>query len=632
MKQPADTLINDGIHTLKRSIAILPKDRQEEFLKPLGAIERRFWDKDFYIAVIGNYNAGKSTFLNALLRADILSAGDFPTTAIPTYIRWNRSEVLKMRRQLGHIRIPDDDSPCIQVVLEDGTKLFADGFDDYDQQTLQNITGIKLPDEIEARVDLLTTTNSLAGKIKRINLSFPEREEFKNLCIIDTPGIDPGDEANAVHIMNTQSVLREKADCAIILYQAMGAMAGNTKAFIEENAAHLMGNAIVFLTKMDVAKRKEWDKLVKYTEKLLHDNFHQEQPIVCPVSAQKAREYQSGRDASSEGHEWSTSFDGAIKEVISVLYQRRREIVTKHLLDLMRTLTESLQGVIENSRKELEDQAAVLKANSWENVKQEVSAMQRAFQHDIESKQSGYASMITTRTSMKVNAARDAVCSKISEASDSKALQKYSSDYYESSMTQAQNSAWQEIRSIIINDIEDAQKKFRAKIEECLREHGRYLGGIDVIREGSSLSVMSTSSASVHGLSKESSFIDNHGGKMIVLILFGPLGGLVGWFIDSTRFNSKKTEAKDAVCKGSEKFQQALSRDFTSQIDSYISGVCDWSKSFLDSYRDRYKALYAQAEEAYNHHKADNDHELGRCRIALEDLGKLRLTVTEGSN
>lgn len=629
MKQPADTLINDGIRTLKKAIAVLPRDKQAEFLKRLTAIEQRFSDKDFYLAVIGNYNAGKSTFLNALLRADILSTGDFPTTAIPTYIRWNRSEVLEMRRKLGRIRTPDDDSPCIQVVLEDGTKLFADGFDEYDLLTLQNIAGIKLPSAIEARVNFLTTTNSLAGKIKRIDLSFPERKEFKNLCIIDTPGIDPGDDANAVHIINTQSVLRERADCAIILYQATGIMAGNTKDFIEENAAHLMGNAIVFLTKMDMAKRKEWDKLVNYAENLLHKNFHQAQPVVCPVSAQKAREYQSGDDTSSECREWSASFDGAINDVMSLLHRRRTEIVTKRLFDLIGELAESLQENIENSRKELDAQAAVLKANSWESVEQEVSAMQMAFQRDIEAKLSGYTSMISTTTSKHVNAARDEMCSKISAASNSKDLQKCS-EYYKSLMLQAQNGAWRKIRSTVINEVEEAQRKFRAKVEECLREHGRYLGGMDVLGGSSSLALMSTSSASVQDLPSGSAFTDNI--FKVIGVSFGLIGIAVGWFVDSIRFDNKKTEAKNTVRKESEKFQNALTKDFNSQIGIYIRNVCSWSKSFLDSYRDQYRDLYTQAEYDYNQRKATNYNELARVRSILEDLGKLKAAITEWNN
>ena len=317
----SNTLIRDGIATLKEVIALLPPERMGVFTESLQAIEARYQDPDFYLSVIGNFNSGKSTFLNALLGMDLLSVRDLPTTAVPTYIRWNRGEVMRSRSEHG--RNLNNCEPCVKVVLKGGESYYLDGSD---MTRFQKETGIHLPKEIGSRIDYITTENKLADRLRQIEISFPEDPRFKNFCLIDTPGINPGEQSNAVHIVNTQSVLRETSDCAIILYPGIATMEANMKVFIEENAPHLMGNSIVLLTKMDLIPGKEWKKIQTYTEKVLREQFHQEQPLVYPLSAWMAREYQSGRETHETAAKWATSFQTTTEEILNTSFPIRRTI------------------------------------------------------------------------------------------------------------------------------------------------------------------------------------------------------------------------------------------------------------------------------------------------------------------
>ena len=293
----------------------------------------------------------------------------------------------------------------------------------------------------------------------------------------------------------------------------------------------------------------------------------------------------------------------------------------------MKELTESLKSEIDDGRVKLEAQAETLRRNSWDNVRQEVSEFQRDLQRMIESKYDDYSSTISTRTAMHVDAAYDLVCAKISEASDRTALKTCCNDFYKSSMSQARDSAWQEIREIVISDIEGMQRRFRIEVEQCLREHGRYFGGVDALRTTSSLATISAVSESSPKIVVDDSFMETHFWKVLGLIFFGPLGGLGGWMFDSYRFNKQKEEAKTAVFNGAAEFYNALIGDFEAQVESYIDSVFDWSVRFLDSYRERYSSLYSHAEAAYKRDKADNDRELERFRVALSDLGKMNFAA-----
>jgi ribosome biogenesis GTPase A len=49
----------------------------------VGQIQRRRTDPNLYVAVVGEFNGGKSTFINALLRQKILKSSVVERTAVP---------------------------------------------------------------------------------------------------------------------------------------------------------------------------------------------------------------------------------------------------------------------------------------------------------------------------------------------------------------------------------------------------------------------------------------------------------------------------------------------------------------------------------------------------------------------
>ena len=57
-----------------------------EFTSDLNSFIERLTDKEFRIAVVGEFSSGKSTFINALLGKDILNHETTETTAVITRI------------------------------------------------------------------------------------------------------------------------------------------------------------------------------------------------------------------------------------------------------------------------------------------------------------------------------------------------------------------------------------------------------------------------------------------------------------------------------------------------------------------------------------------------------------------
>ena len=76
----------DDSRKLVDDLDMLPKDL--EVLEDL----RQQLDELFLVVVVGEYNAGKSTFLNALLEADLLETGELPTTRQVHLLRYGSVE------------------------------------------------------------------------------------------------------------------------------------------------------------------------------------------------------------------------------------------------------------------------------------------------------------------------------------------------------------------------------------------------------------------------------------------------------------------------------------------------------------------------------------------------------------
>ena len=80
--------------TLKRYFFVLKKiikdslvnEEKDKFMRKLDGLFQKGQSKHIHVAVVGEFNSGKSTFVNALLRERILKEAGRPTTAAATHI------------------------------------------------------------------------------------------------------------------------------------------------------------------------------------------------------------------------------------------------------------------------------------------------------------------------------------------------------------------------------------------------------------------------------------------------------------------------------------------------------------------------------------------------------------------
>lgn len=281
-----------------------------------------------YVALVGECSCGKSTFLNNIIGERLLATDLLVTTAIPTYIKWDgkgRTEVViygenDLEYQLSQIG----------------------------KQRLQQDFHVSLPEKQEEILDFITTNNELSGKIKKVQVDFPRQKRYDAICMIDTPGVNPGQEGTGQHVLETQRIIMEAADMAVILFPATKAMGKSFTDFLGKYSPHLMQDAVFVITQMDLIPNwKEREKIIRFVEDRLQKTFGLSEPVVYGSSAELALRYKGAPDSYGEEEKiWSDRFDSMWDEILERFNARKIRMLfedmsmeTQQKLDMMSLMT-----------------------------------------------------------------------------------------------------------------------------------------------------------------------------------------------------------------------------------------------------------------------------------------------------
>lgn len=92
----AQSLVFQIVHILGEIIDFLQHHGCEEKVEAIKALLQRGERKEFHLAVVGGYNRGKSTLINALLGEEVLPTANQPTTKLITYIRASKNLAVRL--------------------------------------------------------------------------------------------------------------------------------------------------------------------------------------------------------------------------------------------------------------------------------------------------------------------------------------------------------------------------------------------------------------------------------------------------------------------------------------------------------------------------------------------------------
>jgi small GTP-binding protein len=307
---------------------------------------RKLEEDRFHLVVMGEFNHGKTTFVNALLGQGVLPVGVTPTTAAIHHIRWA-------------------DRPEATVVTTSGERRSIP----FEQAKRFAVGGGAATEEVDY-----------------LEIGYPAPLLKERILLVDTPGVN---DLSLQRADITYSYI-PRADAVLFLLDAGQILKESERVFLNDKLLKGSRDKIVFvITKWDLLSAEEQREALAYAKN--HLSTLVKEPLVFPVSAENALAGNTAGSGLSELVEHLTRFlgeergrillDNALGEggqVASLLTKgidaRRRSIQMK---------TDEIERRINALEKDLAGQAGTIEQRRVQ-IREDVSAIKTAARKDLD--------------------------------------------------------------------------------------------------------------------------------------------------------------------------------------------------------------------------------------------------------
>lgn len=329
----AATGVDDHVRFARQALGLLPPSESlNGLVKGIASISERAGDSRLYMAVIGEFSSGKSTFINAILRDSLLRSGTRPTTAAATWIEHG----------------PELD---LRVEYEDGRVI------DHRRQILkatpwsQRLRGHPAPGETDGRLrEMLarvTVDEGLSQGVGRVVVRHPAVRLAEGLVLIDTPGANAVDE----HAVVTRRVLEHDCDGAIVLVPADQPVSMSLVDFLAQHLSGVLHRCMFLVTRIDAIRAKERAKLLTTIEQRLGATLGLDAVTLfaaAPVFSVPG-EIDDGEIDEARLERLRQEFGEVETRLLERLREDRARLVVDRLLSLLESLLRGLEDALRSA-------------------------------------------------------------------------------------------------------------------------------------------------------------------------------------------------------------------------------------------------------------------------------------------
>src|SRR3954470_24558337 len=194
----------------------------------------------FHLVVLGEFNHGKSTFVNSLLGSDILPTGITPTTASINHVVWAQT-------------------PTARVVLTTGESKYLD------------------PHQLK---EWVTVAGGHASEVAYVELGYPSELLKNNVVLVDTPGVNDLNEQRA----EVTYGYVPRADAVVFLLDAGQALKDSEREFLRSRVLESARDRLIFVRgKMNILSSGERIAVTDYVKTGMTKMMPE--PVVFALSA-----------------------------------------------------------------------------------------------------------------------------------------------------------------------------------------------------------------------------------------------------------------------------------------------------------------------------------------------------------
>jgi len=370
----------------------LPESQRGELHQLIQRIQQRQNDPNLYLAVIGEFSSGKSTFINALIRDNLLKTSALVTTAAATRLRygqeinieinfrqvpeiikprifWTRNAISVIIRFLENLGLDFDIVTAIEDFLNDTVAFLFSLFN-----SSNNLTNIITSEDIRAKgIDIrefihkVTSEEEIAQEVIDVNINHPATFLQNNIVIIDLPGTNA---TNTRHAQITREIVENEADVAIVIIPATQPVSDTLAEFLISTIQSSLDRCIFVVSRMDQIRQREHNRMLANVRERLVDQLEVNPNKLYSCSAQVVMDDVTGEQQAVNNPEfWIEQFTQMQVEIIESLKAERNAIISENIQGLFGQLFNQIKSYLQSQ---------------WNQYKEKESKIQKETIQDIE--------------------------------------------------------------------------------------------------------------------------------------------------------------------------------------------------------------------------------------------------------
>ena len=381
----------------------LPSEQQIALRDRIQRIRQRFIDPNLYLAVVGEFNSGKSTLIDALLGDALLETGGVPTTAAATYLH-------------------NGDLLDAAITLRSGEQIQFSR----DRERLRTLLATITPDAhrgtVRELITLATTHPALARQVVRCDITHPAPFLSEHIIIVDTPGVSSTDgEHGAV----TQRVIEREADLVIVTIPIVWQISLAFESFLRETVRPFLRRAIFVVTKADnLDDPEEIDRALKHIQRQIETRLEVLSPEVFVVAARTAlHQLGSASGLPAEEQRWATAFEHMRHALATRLLRERTAAIVEQIMRLLDDLIADLAASLDYQARIYAEREEAIQRETLPEYEAFFAAERHAGLESIASQRPGAWQTVETAVTQSQQRIETAIHSQVHGASDMDALQ-----------------------------------------------------------------------------------------------------------------------------------------------------------------------------------------------------------------